>query len=222
MSESATAPATLQCTFSNVQQKSVARKKKLVTLPHARRSRPCRSSASSSTRVRRETFARHSPAELGRLERAGTPAVAQRRQLAGDPVDVLGRDDDAGAGLAQQLGRGAVGRHERQDRPLRGEVLEHLPGEHAAAAAAGLGDQQQQRLGVALQLERAPVRRVGDQLDAVDDPGRPFAVGRAEVADEARDDAVDAGERGQERPRVALAEERAGVRDPERGRAPGW
>ena len=47
-------------------------------------------------------------------------------------------------------------------------------------------------------------------------PGtRPLAVGGAEVADEARDDAVDPRERGQERPRVALAEERAGVRDPE-------
>ena len=32
MSESASWPPKLQCTFSNVQQKSVARKKKLVTL----------------------------------------------------------------------------------------------------------------------------------------------------------------------------------------------
>src|SRR5690348_17470522 len=38
---------------------------------------------------------------------------------------------------------------------------------------------------------------------------------RSEVADEARDDAVDARERRQKRLRVALAEERARVRDPE-------
>ena len=141
--------------------------------------------------MRRSSFVRHSgvSGEAGELARA--PAVAQRGQLALDPVDVVGRDDDAGAGLADQLGRGAVGRDDGEDRPLGGEVLEHLPGEHAPAAAVGLGDQEQQRLGVALQLERAAVRRVRDQLDPVDDPGRPLAVGRAEVADEARDDAVD-------------------------------
>src|SRR5581483_2679817 len=44
---------------------------------------------------------------------------------------------------------------------------------------------------------------------------RPLAVGGAEVADESGDDAVDPRKRGEERARVALAEERAGVRDPE-------
>ena len=83
-------------------------------------------------------------------------------------------------------------------------------------AAVGLRDQEQQRLGVALQLERAAVRRVRDQLDPVGDARGPLAVARAEVADEPRHHAVDARERGQERPRVALAEERPGVRDPER------
>ena len=51
-------------------------------------------------------------------------------------------------------GGGAVGRDDGEDRPLCRQVLEHLPREHAAPAAAGLGDQQQERLRVALQLER--------------------------------------------------------------------
>ena len=143
---------------------------------HARSRRSSRST-SSSTRVRRETLSRHSSVSSGAASCARAPAVAQRRQLARDPVDVVGRDDDAGARVAQQPRRGAVGRHEREDRPLGGEVLEHLPGEHAAPAAVGLGDQQQQRLGVALQLERAAVRRVRDQLDPVGDARRPLAVG---------------------------------------------
>ena len=73
---------------------------------------------------------------------------------------------------------------------LGGEVLEHLPGEDALAAAARLGDQEQQRLGVALQLERLRPRRERDQLEPVAEPEpfRPLAVGRAEVADEAGDD----------------------------------
>src|SRR5207244_13184462 len=48
------------------------------------------------------------------------------------------------------------------------------------------------------------------------EPFGPRAVGRAEVADEARHDVeVAPGERLQERPRAALAEEAPGVRDPE-------
>ena len=61
-------------------------------------------------------------------------------------------------------------------------------------------------------------RRVRDQLEPVAEAERlrPLAVGRAEVADEAGDDVEPrVGERLQERPRVALAEERAGVGDPE-------
>ena len=181
-------PPKLQCTFSKVQQKSVARKKKLVTrlMPPApprgcgrgRRApaRACDGRPSSATR-----------GESGDGSRVPVaPAVAQGAQLPLHPVDVVGRDDDAGARLADQLGRGAVRRHDGQDRPARGQVLEHLPGEDAAPAAARLRDQEQQRLGVALQLERPPVRRVRDQLDPVDDPLRPLAVGGAEVADEAR------------------------------------
>ena len=118
----------------------------------------------------------------------------------------------AGARLAQQLGGGAVGWHEREDRPLGREVLEHLAGQHALAAAVGLRDQEQQRLGVALELERAAARartgsaRAGRRALALG----PLAVGRAEVAEEARHDVVETlRERRQERPRVALAEERA-------------
>ncbi len=62
---------------------------------------------------------------------------------------------------------------------------------------------------------------VRDQLEPVAEPEAlgPLAVGGAEVADEAGDDVEPRlGERGQERPRVAPAEEAAGVRDPEAGR----
>ena len=106
-----------------------------------------------------------------------------------DAVDVVRRDDDARAGLADELGGGAVRRNDGEDRAAGGEVLEHLPGEDALAAPARLRDQQQQRLGVALQLERLGPRRVRDQLEPVAEPELlgPLAVGRAEVADEAGD-----------------------------------
>ena len=150
-------PATFQCTFSKVTQKIVARKRKRGDLHHARL---LSSSASSSTRVSRARAARASP---GRAAcRRASPAASARgapssaSRIAGD---VVRRDDDAGAGLADQLRGGAVRRDDGEDRPLGGEVLEDLPGEHAAAAAARLGDQQQQRLRVALELERAAARR---------------------------------------------------------------
>ena len=142
----------------------------------------------------------------------------QLRQRGLDRLDVVRRCDDAGARLADQVGGGAVGRHDGEDRPLGREVFEDLPREDALAASARVRDQEQERLRVALQLERGLTRRVGDQLELVAEPAlrRPLAVGRAEVAEEARLH-VEAGlvERGQERARVALAEEAAGVRDPE-------
>ena len=145
-------------------------------------------------------------------------SVRAARQRGLDRLDVVRRRDDAGARLADQVGRGAVRRHDGEDRPLGREVLEDLAREHALAAAARVRDQEQERLGVALELERGLARRVRDQLELVSEPAfrRPFAVGRAEVAEEARLH-VEAGlvQRGQERPRVALAEEAAGVGDPE-------
>ena len=187
--------------------------------PHASRSSSC---ASSSTRVRRETCVAPLVRERRPSSAPVAPARVQVAQRGRDALDVVGRDDDAGARLADQLGGGAVGRHDGEDRPLGREVLEHLAAEHALAAAARLRDQEQQHLRVALQLERAPARRVRDQLEPVAEAELlgPLAVGRAEVAEEARDDVVepDCCKRGQERPRVALAEERARVRDAERAR----
>jgi hypothetical protein len=117
--------------------------------------------------------------------------VAERR---GHAVDVVGGDDHTGPCVADQVGGGAVRRHDREDRPLRRQILEDLPGEDALAAAARLGDEQQERLGVALQLERAAARRIGDQLEPVAELERldPLAVGGAEVAEEADDDVVEA------------------------------
>ena len=141
-SASDTVPATFQCTFSNVTQKTLARKRKLV----ARLTRCAPAAARApATRERRETFSRHSSESSVRLQRPVAPARVQVAQRARDPVDVVGRDDHAGARLADQLRRRAVGRHDREDRPLGGEVLEDLAAEHALAAAAGLRDQEQQR-----------------------------------------------------------------------------
>jgi len=44
-------------------------------------------------------------------------------------------------------------RHRGQDRAFRGEILEHLSRQDALPAPAGLGDEQQERLGIALQRE---------------------------------------------------------------------
>ena len=178
-----------------------------------------RSSASSSARARRESryLVSSASSTVGRppfRKRATRPSSASRER-----GDVVGRRDHARAGLADQVGRRAVRRHGGEDRPLGREVLEDLPGEDALAAAGRLGDQEQERVRVALQLERGLPGGVRDQLEAISQAEvlRPLVVGRAEVAEEADDDVLVArlGERGQERARVALAEEAAGVRDPE-------
>ena len=169
---------------------------------------------------------RHSSAER-RLPSsvAGAPAVAQRRASSRAipstssgatttpaPVSRISSAAAPSGGTSARIGRSAA------------RYSKTFPERTPLAAAARLGDQQQQRLRVALQLERAAARHVGDQLEPVAEAERlgPLAVGRAEVADEAGDDAVERErERGQERPRVALAEERARVRDPE-AVAPRW
>ena len=176
-------------------------------------------SASSSTRSLRESFLRHSsesgvPSRLPAFQRA----VEVEQRLPHRAL-VVGRNDHARASLAHELRGRAVGRDDGEDRPLGGEVLEDLPRQDALAAAARLRDQEEQRLGVPLQLERAAARDVAEELDPVAEAERlrVLAVGGAEVAGEARDHVVEAGvgERAQERLRVALAVEVAGVRDPE-------
>ena len=152
------------------------------------------------------------------VEPARLPARVQALERLPDRGRVVRRDDDARARLADQLGGGAVGGNRGEDRPLGGEILEHLPGEHAASSSARVGDQQEQRLRVPLQLERAAAGDVRDQLQPVAEPEalRPLAVGRAEVADEPGDDVEPrVGQRGDERPRVAAAEEAARMGDPE-------
>ena len=148
-----------------------------------------RSSATSSARAARPRRSRSSSPSRRRLQGARDEPCVELRQRAAQSGDVVRCGHDAGARLADQLRRGAVGRHGGEDRPLGGQVLEDLPREDAAAAAARLGDQQEQRLRVALQLERAPARDERVQLEAVAELEalRPLAVGAAEVADEARD-----------------------------------
>ena len=123
-------------------------------------------SASSSTRPPRESRLRHSsesgvPSRLPAFQRRWRSSSASRKR-----VHVVGRNDDAGSRVAHELRGRAVGRDGGEDRPLGREVLEDLPGQDAPAAAARLRDQEEQRLGVPLQLERAAARDVAEQLDA--------------------------------------------------------
>ena len=174
--------------------------------------------ASSSTRVRRDTRRRHSSDRGGASSSPRCQSRVQFAECGLDPLGVLRRHDDPGACLADQLRRRAVGWDEREDRPLGREVLEHLAAQNALAAPTGLGDQEQQRLRVALELERASPRGVGDELEPVTEPEllRPLAIRRAEVTKEARLDVEPAlAQRSEERPRIALAEKRSGVRDAE-------
>src|SRR5215208_4696135 len=97
-------------------------------------------------------------AQVAVAEATRLPARVQADERLADPLLVLGPDDDAGAGLAHELRRCTVGGHRGEDRPLGGEVLEDLPARYDLPAAGGVGEEQQVRLGVALQLERAPVR----------------------------------------------------------------
>ena len=218
-SESATSPATVQWSFANVTVKIVARKKKLDTrligaimraIAAGARRAPPRAPRARLAPVTR----RRAPARRARPPASGATIAASAAVSA---VDVVRRDDDAGARLADQVGRRAVARHRREDRPLGGEVLEHLAREHALAAAARVGDQQQQRLRVALELERAPARDIRDQLEPVAEVERSAHSRSVERKSPTKRATMPGRSRRapQERPRVALAEEAARVRDPE-------
>ena len=104
--------------------------------------------------------------------------------------------------------------------PLGGEVLEDLPRQHALAAAVRLRDQEQQRLGVALQRERLAPRDVRDAARAgrrarAPPPTRGRRTRKSPTKRATTSSSPDSASAAQERPRVALAEEAAGVRDPE-------
>ena len=213
-SASPTAPATFHCTFSQVTHRSVARKSEPVILKRALSS----TSASSSTRADRPSRSRSSAD-------SGVPSSAPACHFAcsSDRAAVKagtssGRRHDPGSGLTDEIRRGAVGRHSGEDRALGREVLEHLPRQHSPPTSARFGDQQEESIGVALERERLAARHVRMQLEPVTEPERlrPLPIGDAEVADEAGDDVLEAGlcECGQERPRIALPEEAARVRDP--------
>ena len=166
MSESATTPATAQCSFEGDREDGGEEE------PVARPAREdARAPASARTATRRLTASARSrsassSARAGargargvrgsrpRGSAAGPEAAVQLLERRARALRVVGRGDDAGARLADEAGRRAVGRHGGQDRALGGEVLEHLPRQDALAAPAGVGDEQEQRLRVALQLER--------------------------------------------------------------------
>ena len=219
-SESERSPPTLQWIFAKVTVNDGREEQRVDDrLPPAHVVTSARSSSAvSSTRVERASWRRHSSdsATSGRPPfGSGDRARASASLSASTSSE---RHDDSRSGLADQIGCSAVGRHRGEDRTPCRDVLEHLPREHALAASAGVRDQQQEGLGVALQGERRRSRRVGDQLEPVAEVELvgPLAVGAAEVAEKTRD-GIDPGvvQRLQERPWVALAEEAAGVRDPQ-------
>ena len=179
---------------------------------------PLSTSASSSTRADR-------PSRSRSAGDSGVPSSAPACHFAcsSDRAAVKagtssGRRHDPGSGLTDEIRRGAVGRHSGQDRALGREVLENLPRQHSAPTSARFGDQQEESIGIALERERLAARHVRMQLEPVPEPERlrPLPIGDAEVTDEAGDDVLEAGlcECGQERPRIALPEEAARVRDP--------
>ena len=108
--------------------------------------------------------------------------------------------------------------HRGEDRPLGREVLEHLGRENASAPAPRVGDEEQERLRVALKGECLAMRQVREELNARVEAERfrKGAVGWTEIADETGDDLLGrAGKRSEERLRVPAAEEVTGVRDPQ-------
>ena len=111
--------------------------------------------------------------------RARRPAIRPRATVLEalerllDRGGVVRRGDDPGACLPDQLGCGAVRRHRGEDRTADGDVLEHLPREDTPPTPARVGDEQEQRLGVALERERGRPRRVREELEPVSEPERP-------------------------------------------------
>ena len=149
------------------------------------RQRACRPSERLPDRLRRRRAATTMPAPVSRMSSAAAPS----------------------GGTAARIGRSAA----RYSKTFPRGTPRPRP------AASGMSSRL--RLGVALELERASVRRRSRSARAGrrGRAPRPTPGRRPEVADEAGDDVVEAGlgERRQERPRVALAEEAARVRDPE-------
>src|SRR5262249_2742051 len=143
------------------------------------------------------------------VEAARLPAQVQVAQCLAHRVDVVRLDHHPRPGVAHELSGGAVARDDAEDRPLGPPVPEDLPGQHTPAATARLRDQEEQHLGITLQLERAPAGDVAEQLETVAEAELLgiLAIRSAEVAGETDDDIVEPGlgERAEERLRVALA-----------------
>ena len=225
-SESASWPPKLQCTFSKVQQKSVARKKKLVTRPATPRPAPDSPPPTASTvdEVGELLHARQTvdlPPPLGaQLE----PARACRRSSgrAGRAAPARSRRCRRARRRRRRPSRGSARPRRRPAAPRRGSAGRR-PGTRTPSrrgrrargrSASGISSSSASESRWSSSARRCGAYGISSIRSAI--PVGPLAVGGAEVADEPRHHAVDARERGQERLRVALAEERAGVRDPER------
>ena len=77
--------------------------------------------------------------ELDVQEVVGPPAPVELLERRSDRRRIVRRGDDTRAGLADQLGRGAVRRDGRQDRAADGDVLEDLAREDALPRPSASG-----------------------------------------------------------------------------------
>ena len=182
--------------------------------------RPAPSDSAAPPAPRREaprSFSRHRPSGPCRRAPPSARRACSSDKARGDPVDVVGRRDDARAGLTDQLRRRASAARRRGSaaRP---------PGTRTPSRtarpdrAARLGNQEQERVGVALERERSR-RGTGGQLEPVAQaerlrPTRGRATRKSPTKRATTSSRPDSAA-PQKRPRVALAEEAAGVRDPE-------
>ena len=157
--------------------------------------------------------------QLDRGQAAVLEALVQARERLLQRLDVVGRRRSR-----RLRSRGSTRRRRRRAAPRRGSAArprgtrtpsrESTPRPRPPASGIRSSSASESR------CSSSDVRRgaYGTSSKPVAEPERlrPLAVGRAEVADEARLDVEPRlGERRQERPRVALAEEAAGVGDPE-------
>jgi hypothetical protein len=77
------------------------------------------------------------------FECSRSPALNKIFKRSLDRLDITGGDDDPCCRGANEIGRGSIWRHDREDRPLSREVLKEFPGRYVFSARPDLGQQKQ-------------------------------------------------------------------------------
>ena len=139
-------------------------------------------------RVRRSRRSRHSGVSRRSSSRSASQAATDSRDRGRDRSLVVGIGDPGRAGVAQQRRGVALGRHEREDRALGGEVLEDLARDDREPAAAGARHEQQEDVGRPHGGERLGVRPEALERERIAEAEaeRPLAIGRPQLAQEGR------------------------------------